>query len=230
MKKILSLAVLLGCINSTTVLAETNRPVEEFSEAKSDEIIVSEDLQRIDFNNTTYVPERDTEVKFFIGLETPLISYSKARISNDNQGISIKNTESNLNEDIFDGLSLNFGLNFGNSSRVAFLISQNSKEIANVDTSFSACSLRFDIGLNTDTKVTPFVRFGLGYVSLEDETDELSALSIIFGFGGNYSFSENAFGYVALNYSFLPDADTGHSDLTYKEQNLFFTFGLGYKF
>ena len=227
MKRTLFLFFGLCLMVSTNAFAEAEK---KNSADEKEEVLVSENTEFIEIEGVRFVPEKKRDLDFFIGLEAPLFSYTKVKISNDDLDLNIESNEYKLNKDVLDNLSLIFGISTGNSGRVSFLISQNSTEIDEVDTDVSAYSLRFDVPFNTRSKVIPFIRFGLGYVSAEDDVDEFSAFVASLGFGGNYSISEKVFSYFALNYAFLLNADTGDSDLEYEEHGFSFSLGLGYKF
>lgn len=210
--------------HNTYAKTENTQPHEN-----TENIIISEDLNSITYDGQTYSLKQDNKTNFFIGLETPLISYTKVKISDDTYDISAKSSEFNLNKDILDNLSLNFGFITEKFARVSILINQKHQEIDNTVTSAAAYSFRFDVPIQTNTRVIPFLRLGIGYISAEAEDDDFSAVALMFGFGGNYSLSEKTFSYFALNYTFLPKADIDYID-EYNEHNVSFSVGLGYKF
>ena len=236
-------AFLIACLGMTVfsnAYADTEQPANTPSQ---EEVQITEYNDTIIFNDTVYVPQRQSsfaDSRFFVGLQASLLSYDNYEITLDNYGTISSSKNLNFNSNIFDNQSFTFGLEINEDFRIFLGMSHHSEEYENsYELSATSYELGADVMLGNFKKVSPFVRFGIGFIGVEEddnsyEYNELSAMAYMLGFGVNYNMSDNVFAYAALQYQFIPETevDTGYDDsgVDIEVQALGFNIGIGYKF
>ena len=174
--------------------------------------------------------KEENSSSFFVGMETGLISYNTVKLTNDKTDDYVKTHTLNLNKDILDGLSVLFGFNLGDSSRATFKFIQTNIETETSDAGVARYALHFDLPIIQYKNIAPFVRLGAGYISAEEDSKDLSAITFALGLGVNYNVTKNVFVYGLFNYDFMPETEIGDTDIDYKESMFSLIMGLGYKF
>jgi len=184
-----------------------------------------------------YVYEYDYKkpVRFFIGLNAPLIQYQNIKASAN----SYEETDSvtKINNKIFENTALVFGADTDSDFRLSFLISHNSNEtkIANISTKTKQTNLGLvlDIPFLKEAETKPFARLGLEYLNFEQTDIDMSGSGIgyILGLGITHNFTNDIFGVISASYAFgKPDVDVSDVELSYKENTFGLSVGLGYRF
>lgn len=230
MKKPITALLCVFAMNTAAYATDEQSKITEPKINHNDDAAAEEFFNPTEYNETFYPTKKDRGSSFFVGLETSLMSYAKTKITDDKSDFSSKINTFSLNQDIFNNLSLLFGVDMGNTGRVTFNINQSSIETETEDTDMAAYSLRVDMPIIKDKIITPFLRLGVGYISINEGGEDISSPMLILGFGGNYNISQHVFSYLAMNVAFMPEADIGKTDLNYKETLFTVSVGLGYKF
>ena len=232
MKRNLFYIATLCAVVSTNVSADTKDMNE--SVATTDVVMVSEDEEEVIFNNKLYVPASNN--KFFINIELPLLSYVGSTVSLDGVD-TLENTEIKLNNGVLDNSSLRFGFSFNDVVRMGFDIAHYSveseiKEFGSDDSesSVGAYGVTLDAILMKNTKVSPFVRVGIGYIDVKEDSFEMNAPMFKIGFGINCRVTENIFSYGALEYSILSKTEIEKTEAEVEANAFSILFGIGYQF
>ncbi len=230
MKQKLLYAATICASLSTNAFAETESvtpPVDD-----NNIVAVSEDASMLIYHDIVYVPQRETNADFFVGLELPLLTYSTTKINYGHT--SEKNTELIMNKGVLDNNALSFGFSLNSASRIAFdILHYNSEtELDGADSEYSIGSygITLDAMLTKNKPVSPFVRLGVGYLNVEQDSEDFSTAVFNIGFGINYKMTENAFAYMTLEYAFIPETEFDDTDIEIKGGSLGFVLGLGYQF
>ena len=230
-KKLFCITTLCAAV-TTNVFADTEEE-SKFIESK-DVIMVAEDESEVIFNDKVYVPARNN--KFFVGIELPLLSYVGGTVSLDGDEV-LQETEIKLNNGVLDNSSLRFGFNLNDALRVGLDIAHYSTETEfeelsgdNSEYSVGSYGVTLDAILMKDTKVSPFVRLGIGYMYAEEDSFEMSSAMFKIGFGLNYRVTENIFSYGVLEYSILPETEIEETEAKIEANAFSVMFGIGYQF
>ncbi len=230
MKQKLLYAATICTALSTNAFAETESitpPVDD-----NNIVAVSEDASMLIYHDTVYVPKRETKADFFVGLELPLLTYNTTKFNYGNT--SEKNSELIMNKGIFDNSSLAFGFCLNDAARIAFGISHyhSETELDGADSEYSIGSygVTLDAMLTKNKPVSPFVRLGVGYLNVEQDSEDFSTAVFNIGFGVNYKITENTFSYMTLEYAFIPETELDDTDIEVEGGSLGFMLGLGYQF
>lgn len=232
MKKILILPVLICSIASSFAYAETETKTASTLSVQDENIENGE----IVINDTIYVPKRKTNVRFFVGLEAPLVFYSTENITFDLVGddITQKYTEFRLNESLFNNTSLSFGFDIGGKVRIGFELSHRNtmlkidREKEELGTGHYGISV--DGFFDSSLSVSPFLRLGIGCITAKNESIDYSSVFFRAGVGVNYKITENIFSYALMDYTFVPEGDIDNIDASIDGNVFSISLGIGYKF
>lgn len=210
-------------------------------EENKDVVVVSENFDTITYNDTVYVPVREEKVDFFIGLELPLLSCVSSTVSAESYSgnsidYSIENTDISINNAVLDNKSLLFGFSLNDYARIVFDVAHYSTETDygiggdNLESHMGVYGAMVDAIISKEFLVSPFVRVGVDYLTVEEEDSDFSALVFGLGFGVNYKMTENVFSYALLEYNFLPETDIDDTDTNIEAHSVSLSLGLGYRF
>lgn len=229
--KLVCMTTLLVAV-TTNVFADTEEMKKSIE--TEDMIMISENKNEIMFNDTVYVPEKND--KFFVGIELPLVSYVSGTVSLYGDEV-LQDTEIKLNNGILDNSSLRFGFLLGDDVRISFDIAHYSteeefKELSGDNSEYSVgkYGVTLDAFLIKDLRVSPFVRVGIGYMDVEEDSFELSSAMFKIGLGINCRVTENIFSYGALEYDILPETEIDETDVEIEAHAFSILFGIGYQF
>lgn len=232
MKKMLILPVLLCSVASSLAYAETD-PADASAETWQDKNTTSGEII---INDTIYIPKRKTNVRFFVGLETPLVFYSTESITFDLVGndITQKYTELRLNEELFNNMSLSFGFDINNKARVALEFSHSNTTMKidqeKQETGMGHYGISVDGFFDSSLSMSPFLRLGIGCITAKNEMVDYSSVFFRAGVGVNYNITNNIFSYALMDYTFVPEGDIDDVDASVDGNVFSISFGVGYKF
>lgn len=189
------------------------------------------------YNTTKQHTNTELPVHFFVGLGVPLLKYSKISASATEHDYKEEHTETKINNNIFENINLNLGVDTDSGFRVSFAFSHNNKEdkINNTNTEISQTNigLALDIPFVKKEKTSPFIRLGIEHIASDNDELEMKASGFGYfaGLGVAHNFSKNIFGILSATYAFgKPDVDVSGVDISYKEDCFTINMGLGYRF
>ena len=222
--KITTLAFLLGAIPSMS-FANT-----ETSQQKDIEYDYEEPMEyKYDYNY-------EKSVRFFVGLNAPLIQHQNTKISAKGYEETTYYV-TKINNKIFENTALVFGVDTDFGLRISFLISHNSDEteVANVSTKTKQTNLGFalDIPFAPKRETIPFLRLGVEHTNFEQTDIDMSGsgMGYILGLGVSHNFSKDIFGVLSFSYeSASPETKVSGIDLTTKTNAFVIGLGVGYRF
>lgn len=181
-------------------------------------------------------------MRFFIGLNTPLLTYTNAKLTcTDEKVTSIEYEETDndikVNYNVFENASFVFGLDIDNDFRLSFLVRHNNNKInindSKTKTTNTNLGLALDIPFTKEEITSPFIRLGMEHIRHSYDSMEIKGFGYIVGLGVTHNFTNNLFGTLSANYEFAqPDIDISGTTLSYKykENQFSLTIGLGYRF
>lgn len=184
----------------------------------------------------TYADKQD--VHFFVGLASPLISYTNVKVSDKVSHLTEKQTETKINYNLFDKMGINFGIQSESGFRLTFAIQHYNTEIKFIDgsdakSSYSEFGASVAIPLITKVATQPFLTLGLSFVMQDNVNNtgiDMDNPVFAFGLGIAHNFSDHVFGTLTGNYQFMPRQDISDLDVSYSGNALHIGVGLGYKF
>ena len=229
MKKTLIIA---GLCFATTVNAFAKTENKISSDEKADVIIQSEDKEFLELDSIKYEHKNEMNADFFIGLELPIFTYNFMKINNSY--FSIKTDELIFNKDVLDNTSLLFGLDVNNTVRIAFNLAsydyKTDDDDGDTDSSIGIYGITLDGFLAKGKRLSPFFRFGVGYLKLEEYDVDFSTALFDLGAGINFNLSDNFFSYAVFEYRLIPETEIDDTEINIKSSSMGFSIGLGYKF
>lgn len=217
---------------STNAFAETENKIS--SDEKADVIIRSEDKEFLELDSIKYEHKNEMNADFFIGLELPIFTYNFMKINNSY--FSIRTNELIFNKDVLDNTSLLFGVDVNNTVRIAFNLASYDYKTDDDDgdgdtnNSIGIYGITLDGFLAKGKRLSPFFRFGVGYLKLEEYDVDFSTALFDVGAGINFNLSDNFFSYAVLEYRFIPETEIDDTEINIKSSSMGFSIGLGYKF
>lgn len=177
----------------------------------------------------------DLPVRFFIGLNAPIIEYSHIKAST--QGYSEEHTNTKINNAILENTGLTLGLDTENGFRVSLLVAHKNTEdtVNNTETEQSQTNigLALDVPFVKAEKTSPFIRLGIEYTSADNEAQDIKASGFGYfaGLGVTHNFTNNLFGILSATYEFgKPDVTVSGDKFSYKQDLFGLSIGLGYRF
>lgn len=211
-------------------------PSIAFAETEFKKTLTEEAPNEITIDDTVYVRKYDANVRFFVGIDMPLVFYSTEDITFDLGGhdVTRKHSELRLNENILDGTSLSFGFDIDNMLRIGFDFSKS-----NTTTKLDKEKQETDIGhygvyadgfLYSTKIMSPFIRLGIGCITAKKDSVDYSSVFFRAGIGANYKITENTFSYVLMDYTFIPQGDIDDIDASIDGNVFSISVGMGYKF
>lgn len=240
MKKVLILVVCNVIMLNVSAFAETKNesvPIEDSMAADTELNAGGQELEYLVYNNTIYVPKHKSDVRAFVGLETGIVSYHKVTTSYDlgfGGDIVQKETEFNLNHDILNNVSLLVGAEINDTVRLALNIIQNNTETKidneSEELQQGAYGITLDGFITKNKYVSPFLRLGVGLITIENEDMDFAAMQLLFGLGVNYQITDNVFSYGVLEYSLVPETEIDDTEADIKFSGFALSVGLGYRF
>ena len=175
------------------------------------------------------------KIRFFVGLNTPLVAYTSTEITST--GYEAENYNTKINYNIFENASFVFGIDTDNGFRLSFLARHNNTEInindSKTETTNTNLGLALDIPFTKKEITSPFIRLCIEHVKYSDDSMKLNGFGYGAGLGITHNFTNNLFGTLSANYEFAqPDIDISGTTLSYKykENQFSLTIGLGYRF
>lgn len=199
----------------------------------------------------TRSPIVPNDIRFFVSLETTLMSYMQIKESQHftNFDVESQTKDTSINYKPFEYANFSFGIESDNGFRFGLKVVHYNTETKTkvntydfvqnsvTDTTSTGFAASLDIPFVKLETTIPFLRFGVGYIIVEyDDSDIKSKMTPFyfdFGLGITHNFSKNIFGILIGQYSFMPKTDvSGASNVSqYHTQNTFsINLGLGYRF
>ena len=174
-------------------------------------------------------------IRFFVGLNTALISYDKTEITYKTAHVSEEQTTTKINYDIFDKAGFVFGVDSSYGFRLSLGAQHYNTETKFVDgsddeASILALGLMVDIPFVKKETTSPFIRFGINYISVDQNDVKIQFPAYYVGLGVTHNFTKDIFGILTATYAFMSEADISDIKATYKENAFTIGMGLGYRF
>ena len=120
---------LVTCL-CTVIFSNAFAETKQLELPQKEEVWIADNEDIIVFNDVIYVPQRQSSfanTKFFVSLQTSLLSYDKYELTLDDYNIQSSTETFKFNNDIFDLRSFAFGLEIGDKFRI-FLGASHSSE------------------------------------------------------------------------------------------------------
>ncbi len=174
-------------------------------------------------------------IRFFIGLNTSLISYEQVKISYKHADVEEKQSHTYINYKPFDNASFSFGLDSDNGFRFSIGITHcdtNTKFIdgSESDSTISAFGASVNIPFVKKEVTSPFVSLGISYITVKQGDLDVKFPAYYAGLGITHNFSNNIFGVLTAQYGFMSKAEISKIDAEYMDSGIFVNLGLGYRF
>ncbi len=175
------------------------------------------------------------DVRFFIGLNTTLLRYDQVKVSYDDAHVSEKETTTEINYKVFDNSSFTFGIDSDNGFRLSlgFVHYNHDMKIMGVsdnEASEFVLGAALDIPFVKKEITSPFLRFGVEYISIDQNNIDIKTPAVSAGLGLTHNFSQDIFGVLATTYTFMIKADISELNASYKENQFAINMGIGYRF
>ena len=94
----------------------------------------------------------------------------------------------------------------------------------------SVYGIKLDCFLGSYKETKPFVRFVLGYASMEINDVDFGGAVIGLGFGLNHKVSDSVSMYLSAGYNYFSEREIADTGVYYSEKLLSASLGLTYKF
>lgn len=177
----------------------------------------------------------DLNIRFFVGLNTALVSYDKTEIKYKTAGVSEEQTTTKINYDIFDKAGFVFGIDSDYGFRLSLGAQHYNADTkfvdgSNSDASVLALGAMLDIPFVKKEITSPFLRLGANYISVDQNDVKIHFPAYYVGLGVTHNFTKNIFGTLVATYAFMAKTDVAKVDATYQENALTVSMGLGYRF
>lgn len=173
-------------------------------------------------------------LRFFVGLNTAIVSYDHTEIKHERAGFSEEYTTTKINSDVFDKAGFVFGLDSDYGFRLSLSVQHYDTETkvgdTDSETSTLALGAALDIPFVKKEITIPFLRLGISYISINQNDAKIQFPAYYFGFGITHNFTKNMYGILTATYGFMSDADISELNATYNESALTIGMGLGYRF
>lgn len=175
------------------------------------------------------------DVRFFVGLNTSLISYDQTEITYNNADVSEKQTSTKVNYDIFDKAGFVFGIDSDNGFRLSLGAQHYNTETKFVDgsddeASVLALGLMLDIPFVKKEITSPFFSLGINYIEVDQNDINIKFPAYYVGLGVTHNFTKDMFGMLRATYAFMAKADISEINASYKENAVGVSMGIGYRF
>ena len=246
------LALLCGALVVTNVHGAYYNPNNEYDSYYDNQRYSDNDYTPHNYaSKKTRSPIVPNDIRFFVSLETTLMSYMQIKESQHftNFDVESQTKDTSINYKPFEYANFSFGIESDNGFRFGLKVVHYNTETKTkvntydfvqnsvTDTTSTGFAASLDIPFVKLETTIPFLRFGVGYIIVEyDDSDIKSKMTPFyfdFGLGITHNFSKNIFGILIGQYSFMPKTDvSGASNVSqYHTQNTFsINLGLGYRF
>lgn len=176
-----------------------------------------------------------SDVRFFMGLSTSLISYDQVKVSYNKMHVSEKQTSTKVNYDIFDKSGLTFGVDSDNGFRLSLSVQHYNTDIKFADGSDDEASLlSFGAALNVPFVkkdiTSPFLSLGISYISIDQGDTDINFPAYYVGLGITHNFTQEIFGTLSATYGFMSKTDISDLNISYEENVFVMGIGIGYRF
>ena len=249
------LVLVCGALVVTNVHGAYYNPNNEYDSYYDNQRYSNDDYTPRNYaSKKTRSPIVPNDVRFFVGLETTLMSYihvkENQRLRTDyfTQDINDESSDTSINYNPFANAIFSFGLESDNGYRFALKIMHDSAESkstgddSQTETTITGFMGSLDIPFVKLETTSPFLRFGVGYIIEESDDNglnfDLNGFMFDIGLGVTHNFSKNIFGVLVGHYNFVPKAkmSTSPEDGGYRvdghmtENGFLLNLGLGYRF